>query len=163
MSFINSFKDEIKFLFSGKGMPYEKVCLMVAMIISVFLSVLLAGNFAKDAPVIVIDLDNSRYSRELITQIDSSEYMRVKAVLNVPTTPNDLFYRDEADAVIYLPEGLEKNFYNGSSAPVGIFYDNSNTAQTADIKAAMNELIAITKGGSIYENLRRNLSDLEHA
>lgn len=143
MGFINSLKDETKFLFSGKGMPYEKVCLTVAMIISLGLSVVLAGNFAKDAPVIVIDLDNSRYSRELITQIDSSEYMHVKAVLNVPAPPEELFYRDEADAVIYLPEGLEKNFYGGSAAPVGIFYDNSNTAQTADIKAAMNELIAI--------------------
>ena len=143
MGFVNSLKDETKFLFSGKGMPYEKVCLTVAMIISVGLSVLLAGNFAKDAPVIVIDLDNSKYSRELITQIDSSEYMRVKAVLNVATTPAELFYRDEADAVIYLPQGLEKNFYGGSESPVGIFYDNSNTAQTADIKAAMNELIAI--------------------
>ncbi|MBR0060113.1 MAG: ABC transporter permease, partial [Selenomonadaceae bacterium] len=124
-------------------MPYEKVCLTVAMIISVVLSVLLAGNFAKDAPVIVVDLDNSKYSRELITQIDSSEYMSVKAVLNVPASVDELFYRDEADAVIYLPEGLEKNFYSGTSSPVGIFYDNSNTAQTADIKAAMNELIAI--------------------
>lgn len=143
MGFVNSLKDETKFLFSGKGMPYEKVCLTVAMIISVFLSVLLAGNFAKDAPVIVIDLDNSRYSRELVTQIDSSEYMRVKAVLNVPAAPEELFYRDEADAVIFLPEGLEKNFYGGDTAPVGIFYDNSNTAQTADIKAAMNELLAI--------------------
>ena len=143
MGFINSLKDETKFLFSGKGIPYEKVCLTVAMIISVFLSVLLAGNFSKDAPVVIIDLDNSRYSRELITQIDSSEYMKVKAVLNVATNPDELFYRDEADAVIYLPEGLEKNFYNGSSSPVGIFYDNTNTAQTADIKSAMNELIAI--------------------
>ena len=143
MGFINSVKDEVKFLFSGKGMPYEKVCLTVAMIISVFLSVLLAGNFAKDAPVIIIDLDNSKYSRELITQIDSSEYMKVKAIINVATNPEELFYRDEADAVIYLPQGLEKNFYSGSSAPVGIFYDNSNTAQTADIKVAMNELIAI--------------------
>lgn len=143
MGFINSFKDEVKFLFSGKGMPYEKVCLTVAMIISVFLSVLLAGNFAKDAPVIIIDLDNSKYSRELITQIDSSEYMSVKAILNVPANTDELFYRDEADAVIYLPQGLEKNFYNGESAPVGIFYDNSNTAQTADIKVAMNELLAI--------------------
>ena len=143
MGFINSLKDEVKFLFSGKGMPYEKVCLTVAMIISVFLSVLLAGNFAKDAPVIVIDLDNSKYSRELVTQIDSSEYMKVKAVINVATNPEELFYRDEADAVIYLPQGLEKNFYNGDSAPVGIFYDNSNTAQTADIKVAMNELLAI--------------------
>ena len=143
MGFINSLKDEVKFLFSGKGMPYEKVCLTVAMIISVFLSVLLAGNFAKDAPIIIIDLDNSKYSREFITQIDSSEYMRVKAIINVATNPEELFYRDEADAVIYLPQGLEKNFYSESSAPVGIFYDNSNTAQTADIKAAMNELIAI--------------------
>ena len=143
MGFINSFKDEVKFLFSGKGMPYEKVCLTVAMIISVFLSVLLAGNFAKDAPVIIIDLDNSKYSRELITQIDSSEYMSVKAILNVPANTDELFYRDEADAVIYLPQGLEKNFYNGESAPVGIFYDNSNTAQTADIKVARNELLAI--------------------
>ncbi len=143
MGFIFSFKDETKFLFSGKGMPYEKVCLTVAMIISVFLSVLLAGNFAKDAPIIIIDLDNSKYSRELITQIDSSEYMRVKAVINVAANVDEFFYRDEADAVIYLPEGLEKNFYSGSSSPVGIFYDNSNTAQTADIKAAMNELIAI--------------------
>lgn len=143
MGFVNSLKDETKFLFSGKGMPYEKVCLTVAMIISLGLSVVLAGNFAKDAPVIVIDLDNSKYSRELITQIDSSEYMRVKAVLNVPAPPSELFYRDEADAVIYLPQGLEKNFYGGSESPVGIFYDNSNTAQTADIKAAMNELIAI--------------------
>lgn len=143
MGFINSLKDETKFLFSGKGMPYEKVCLTVAMIISVFLSVLLAGNFAKDAPIIVVDLDNSRYSRELITQIDSSEYMRVKAILNVPANIDELFYRDEADAVIYLPEGLEKNFYSGESSPVGIFYDNTNSAQTADIKSAMNELLAI--------------------
>ncbi len=143
MGFINSLKDETKFLFSGKGMPYEKVCLTVAMIISVFLSVLLAGNFAKDAPVIVIDLDNSRFSRELVTQIDSSEYMRVKAIINVAAKPEELFYRDEADAVIYLPQGLEKSFYNGDAAPVGIFYDNSNTAQTADIKVAMNELLAI--------------------
>lgn len=157
MGFINSLKDETKFLFSGKGMPYEKVCLTVAMIISVVLSVLLAGNFSKDAPVIVIDLDNSRYSREFITQIDSSEYMSVKAILNVPTNPDELFYRDEADAVIYLPEGLEKNFYNGNSSPVGIFYDNTNTAQTADIKSAMNELIAIknsNSGGGLILNDR---------
>ena len=46
MGFINSLKDEVKFLFSGKGMPYEKVCLTVAMIISVFLNELIAINNA---------------------------------------------------------------------------------------------------------------------
>lgn len=143
MGFKNSLLDEVKFLLSGRGMPYEKVCIMVAMIISVVLSVLLAGNFGKDAPVAVIDLDNSRYSRELITKIDASEYMKVTAVINTPMNPEPLFYRDEVVAVIYLPEGLEKNRYSGSEAPIGIFYDNSNTAQAADIKEAMPELVAI--------------------
>ena len=34
---MNSLRDEIKYLFSGQGMPYEKVSIMVAVIITVFL------------------------------------------------------------------------------------------------------------------------------
>ena len=45
LGFKNSFFSEIKFLFSGNGMPYEKVCIMVAMVISVILSFILSGNF----------------------------------------------------------------------------------------------------------------------
>ncbi len=143
MGLKKSLLDELKFLFSGKGMPYEKVCIMVAMVISVVLSVMLSGNFSKDAPVAIIDLDNSRYSRELITKIDASEYMEVKNIINSPVNPEELCYRDKVVAVIYFPQGLEKNRYSGNTAPIGIFYDNSNTAQTADIKEAMPELVAI--------------------
>lgn len=143
MGFKESFFDELKYLFSGKGMPYEKVCIMVAMVISVVLSVMLAGNFSKDAPVAVIDLDNSRYSRELITKIDASEYMKFKSIINFPMNPEELCYRDEVVAVVYFPQGLEKNRYSDSAAPIGIFYDNTNTAQTADIKEALPEIVAI--------------------
>ena len=143
MGFKNSLQDELKFLLSGKGMPYEKVCIMVAMIISVILSVLLSGNFGKDAPVVIIDMDNSRYSRELITKIDASEYMKVTATINSPAKPEEFFYRDQAIAVIYFPQGLEKNRYSSSAAPIGVFYDNTNTAQSADIKGALNEIVAI--------------------
>ena len=143
MGFKESFFDELKFLFSGKGMPYEKVCIMVAMVISVILSVMLAGNFAENAPVAVIDLDNSKYSRELITKIDSSEYMKVTSIINSPMNPEELCYRDQVVAVVYLPKGLEKNRYSNSAAPIGVFYDNTNTAQTADIKEALPEIVAI--------------------
>ena len=143
MGYKKSLLDELKFLFSGKGMPYEKVCIMVAMVISVVLSVLLSGNFSENAPVAIIDLDNSRYSRELINKIDASEYMEVTAIINSPMNPEELCYRDKVVAVVFFPQGLEKNRYAGDDAPIGIFYDNSNTAQTADIKGAMAELVAI--------------------
>ena len=142
-AFLNALKSELKFLFSGKGMPYEKVCLLVAMVVTVILSVLLSGNFAKDAKVVVIDLDNSAYTRELITRIDASEYMQVTAVINTPTDPKKLFYQDKAVAVLYFPRDLEKNRFTGSASNIGIFYDNTNTAQTANIKEAMNELLAL--------------------
>ena len=106
---MNSLKDEVKYLFSGQGMPYEKVAIMVAVVITVLLTVLLGNNFAKDAKVAVIDLDNSKYSHELIDKINASQYMKVTAVLNTPTDPQKLFYRDQNVAVIYLPKDLEKN------------------------------------------------------
>ena len=63
-------------------MPYEKVSIMVAMVITMFLSILLNGNFAKEAKVVIIDLDNSAYTRELTNRIEASEYMKVTAVVN---------------------------------------------------------------------------------
>lgn len=139
---MNSLKNEVRFLFSGQGMPYEKVCIMVAMVVTVIMSVLLAGNFAKDAKVAVIDLDNTKYSHKLIDEIDASEYMKVTAVFNNAVDPAALCYRDQAVAVIYLPRDLEKNRYTGMEAPLGVFYDNTNTALTADIKEALNEIVA---------------------
>ena len=124
-------------------MPYEKVSIMVAMVISVVLCVMLGGNFSKDAPVVVVDLDNSAYTRELTNRIDASEYMKVAAVVNTPADPRSFLYRDWAVAVVYFPAGIEKDRYTGVENRIGIFYDNTNVAQTAEIKEAMNELIAL--------------------
>lgn len=139
---MNSIRDEIHTLFSGGGMPYEKVALMVALVVTVLFTVLFGNNFAKDAPVVVVDLDHSRYSRELIDKIDASSYMKVKAVVETPADPTAYFYEDRAYAVIDLPEGLEKAVYSGGSITVGLFADNTNTALTAGVSEALNGLIA---------------------
>ncbi len=140
---MNSLKNEIRFLFSGQGMPYEKVCLMVAMVVTVLLTAMMSPNFAEDAKVTVIDMDNTRYSHEIIDRINASEYMKVTAVLNNAVNPEALCYRDQAVAVVYLPQGLEKNRYSNSDAAIGVFYDNTSTAWSAEIKEALNEIVAI--------------------
>ncbi|MBR3456654.1 MAG: ABC transporter permease, partial [Selenomonadaceae bacterium] len=140
---MNSLKNEIRFLFSGQGMPYEKVCLMVAMVVTIILTAMMSQNFAKDARVTVIDMDNTRYSHEIIDRINASEYMKVTAVLNNAVNPEALCYRDQAVAVVYLPQGLEKNRYSNSDAAIGVFYDNTSTSWSAEIKEALNEIVAI--------------------
>lgn len=135
--------EETRYLFSGQGMPYEKVSLLVAMVVCVILGFLFSSNMAREARVTVIDLDHSAYTRQLINRIDASPFMQVTAVLHAAKNPTDLFYRDQAIAVVYFPEGLEKRRYTGEQANVGVFYDNTNTAQTADIKQSLNEIIGL--------------------
>ncbi len=145
-------------------MPYEKVCLMVAMVITVIMSVILSGNIAKDAKVAVIDLDNSAYTRDLINRLDASEFMKVTAVLNTPQDPKDLFYQDRAVAVVYFPQGLEKDRFTGVAANIGVFYDNTSSASTSNIKEALNEIVGLDNAaasgdvGSSNDSLQGQLS-----
>lgn len=139
---LNSLRDELHYLLFGEGMPYQKVALMVAVVCSVLFTLTLGNNVIKEAPVAVIDLDNSKYSHELTEQINASPFMRVAAVLNTPMDPKTLFYNDKYIAAVVLPQDLEKNRYSNSAASVGVIYDNANTAQTAYIRQYLNTLIA---------------------
>lgn len=85
----------------------------------------------------------SAYTRELATRIDASEYMRVTAIVNTPADPETFLYQDRAIAVVFFPQGLEKDRFTGTENHIGVFYDNTNVAQTAEIKEAMNELVAL--------------------
>ena len=85
---MDSIKDEIRFLLSGQGMPYQKVSLVVAVIIGVFFTLALYNNSIRDARVVIIDLDNSKYSRELAQKIDASPFMKSRLPLRTLTLTN---------------------------------------------------------------------------
>lgn len=139
---MNSLKDEIRFLFSGHGMPYEKVSMLVAVVCAVVFTILLGNNSIQKAPVAVIDLDNSRYSHEIIEEMDASPFIRIDAVFNNALKPTSLFYEDRYLAVVYLPQNLEKDRYSSQSGSIGVFYDNTSIAQNADVREALNSIVA---------------------
>lgn len=139
---MTSFRDELKTLLSGHGMPYEKVAFMVSLVITVVFTLMLGMNFAKDTQISVIDLDNSRYSHELIEEMNNSRFLKIEAVYNTPINPQSLMYRDKNYAVVYFPENLEKNHYNGQACQVGVFYDNTSSAALSGVREALNEIVA---------------------
>ena len=120
------------------GMPYEKV----AMLVAVLFTVLLGNNFIEEAPVAVIDLDNSKYSHELIQEMDASPYIDINTVFHSAVNPKALFYRDRFAAVVYFPKDLKKNRYSNAAGQIGVFYDNTSIAQNADIMEALNTIVA---------------------
>lgn len=140
---LNSLKDELNFLFSGRGMPYQKVAFMVAIVCAVFFTVTLGNNVIKEAPLAVIDLDNSKYSHELTEMINASTFMRVETVVTAAVDPKSLLFNDKYVAVVVMPQDLEKKRYSNGTANVGVVYDNTNTAQTAYVREYLNVLIAM--------------------
>lgn len=143
---MSSLADEIHFLFSGRGMPYEKVSLLVAIVITVFFTAAMGYNYTRDVNVVVVDLDHSRTSQEVVEMIHSSPHMKVGHVLYTPADPKDFFYEDKAYAVVCLPKDLERDLYSGTSVNIGLYCDYTNIALTADIQAAMNEIAAELNG-----------------
>ena len=140
---LNSLRDEVNFLFSGMGMPYQKVALMVAVVCTVIFTITLGNNTVREAPVAVVDLDNSKYSHELTETINASPFMQVKAVFNTPVDTRTLFYNDKYLAVIVLPRNLEKNRYTNSAGSVGVIYDDINGgANTGNMRQYLNLLVA---------------------
>lgn len=140
---MHSLKDELTYFFSGRGMPYAKVSMIVALVVALLFPAVFSNNYIKDGKVAVIDLDNSKFSHEFIEEINASPYMKVKDVLNVPADPKKLLYQDRYIAVIYLPAGFEKNRYSESINNIGVFYDNTNVAESGYIKGALNTIIAV--------------------
>lgn len=129
-----------------QGMPYEKVSLLVAIVITVFFTAAMGYNYTRDVNVVVVDLDHSRTSQEVVEMIHSSPHMKVGHVLYTPADPKDFFYEDKAYAVVCLPKDLERDLYSGTSVNIGLYCDYTNIALTADIQAAMNEIAAELNG-----------------
>jgi ABC-2 type transport system permease protein len=140
---LNSLRDEIEFLFSGKGMPYQKVAFMVAIVCTVFFTITFGNNVIHEAPIAVIDLDNSKYSHELIDTINASPFMHIKKVFYSPIDAKTLFYQDKYVAVIVMPKDLEKNRYSNTAGSIGVMYDDINGGgNTGNMREYLNELVA---------------------
>jgi len=136
-------KDELTYFFSGKGMPYAKVSIVVALVITLVFTAVFSNSYIKDGKVVVVDLDNSNYSHEFIDTLNSSPYIKVREIINTPVDPKTLLYRDRCLAVIYLPAGFEKNRYNQAANNIGVIYDNINEAQSGHLKEALFTIVAV--------------------
>ena len=152
-----SFFDEWGAMFSGRFVPYHKLAVLVATIVSFVFSIFFSHDIVFEAPVSVIDLDASRYSTAFIEKLNASPYVSVREVRHSPANPRELTRGDAVQGVVYLPKGLEESVHRGDkTVNVGFFADDSNTAQNGELYNVINEVIAtvgaeaaVTRAGGV--------------
>ena len=84
-------------------------------------------------PTVVLDLDHSQESRELISRFTSSPYFDVQRQLTDYRQIGDLIDRGDATIGLEINAGFAQNLRKGQTAPLQVIVDatNSNTALIA--------------------------------
>jgi ABC-2 type transport system permease protein len=84
-------------------------------------------------PTVVLDLDHSQESRDLVSRFSSSPYFDVQHQLTDQRQISDLIDRSKATIAIQIRAGFAADLHKGQTAPVQVIVDgtNSNTALIA--------------------------------
>lgn len=84
-------------------------------------------------PMVVLDLDHSQESRDLISRFTASPYFSVQRQLTDARQMRDLIDRGEATAGLEIDAGFAQKLRKGETAPMQVIVDatNSNTALIA--------------------------------
>jgi ABC-2 type transport system permease protein len=84
-------------------------------------------------PTVILDLDHSQESRELVSRFSSSSYFDVQHQLTDQRQISDLVDRGKATIAVQIRAGFAENLHKGQRAPVQVIVDgtNSNTALIA--------------------------------
>ncbi|WP_017814225.1 ABC transporter permease [Paenibacillus shenyangensis] len=136
---MKSLLDEWNYLIKSK---YPIIAIMFPLVAVLAYTLLLPSSQINESRVVVVDQDNTAYSRQLIQKIDSSQYIHVAQVVSYAEHPEEYFYHEQYLAVISLPKGLEDNHNRAISNRLGLILDNTNSQSVTFIRTAMQEITA---------------------
>lgn len=131
------------------------------LIAALFFGLMFSNNQISESPIIVIDEDHSVYSRELISKINASQYMKVTNVFASRMDPETLLANEQAVAVIMLPNQLEQRKMQGESSTIGILMDNTMPSGLTGIRTAIQEIITTENITLSMTRLRQSGMDSE--
>ncbi|WP_053371850.1 ABC transporter permease [Paenibacillus sp. FJAT-27812] len=111
------------------------------LIAALFFGLMFSKNQISQSPVVVIDEDHSAYSRQLISKMNASPYMKVTNVFASRMDPEALLANEQAVAVIMLPNQLELHKLLGKTSNIGILMDNTMPSGLMGIRTAIQEIV----------------------
>ncbi len=131
--------DEWKHITRGK---FIIQILIVPLVAAALFGYIFKNSSVNEAPLAVIDLDHSTYSRQLINKLDSSQYVHVAGVYDNYVEADMLLYNEKLSGALYLPAGLEAAYIQRKPMNLGLCLDMTLTASAGSIRTGLSEVIA---------------------
>ena len=109
--FFDILKNEFKTFINDHGV----ILIMVVGVVvySLFYAVPYANEVVKEAPIAVVDLDQTSFSREFVRNLDVTDYVKVVEKLPSLKEAQKKYYEGEISGFAIIPKDFQKEIYTG--------------------------------------------------
>jgi ABC-2 type transport system permease protein len=139
-SFVAVLRKEFKHIFRDRG---TLVLFFMLPVMQLALFGFLDQN-VRDLPTVVVDQDQTRYSRELMDQLRATKTFAITAVTNSPDEARAMVTAGTARVGLVIPPDFHDRRARHTNATVLALIDGSDSNVSAQALAAINGLVAQT-------------------
>ncbi len=118
-----SFIDEFRLI--RKDFGALLILVIAAIIYPIIYSFVYYPGTLTNVPIAVVDLDQTSLSRKAKQILDASPQLNVTNVCSSMEEAKQLFWDEDVNGIIYIPNGFEKSIYNGTPEKIGVYCDGS--------------------------------------
>lgn len=154
--------------FMGEAFSLQENCLplLTAIVLPLAAWTVLALTFSKgdisELPFTVVDNDRSSLSREIISKLDATKYLEVRAVTTDEHEARKMLANGESYFVIYLPCGMEASVKQGRYSKIGILSNGACLIYSkAGYKAMAQALFDISKNIQVKRLVDKGLTECQ--
>lgn len=99
------------------------ILVLALFIYPVIYSFAYKNEVLKEAPIAVVDLDNTSASRSLKRMVDATEQVQLVSSLGSLAEAQELFYNGDVNGVVVIPHGFEKDLMANRQTTVAVYAD----------------------------------------
>lgn len=119
----------------------------IPVICSFILGYQMEGHQVQHIPTVIVDHDNSQFSKMLINEIKTNEIFNVTNYSDRDEDVKDLIGQEKVRVGVVIPKDFSKDLTSGNGPKVLIFYDGTQMSVTSAAKARMSEILLTIKTG----------------
>ena len=130
------------------------VFIAVPLVTGLILGYEMSSNVATAIPTVVVNHDDSEFSRNLVDYISDNNTFHILEQADNDERVEEAIYMREAYAGIIIPEGFYRHMKEGKSPQILTVYDGSTLAVISYSSGTMREILETIKTGymmNIYE------------
>jgi len=101
----------------------------------------------RDLPLTLVDCDHTQLSAKIARMVDATPAVNVVHQAASLGEARSLMEKGESDAILYIPEGMEKQVQKGVQTEIALYINNTNVVKGGVIQSQMVTTLATISAG----------------